>query len=270
MRLAASNIALPSFDHQKYLPKLVELGFVGLEVAPSKVWADTWRGLTAADIATYRRQVEAAGLHIIGLHSLFFDHKNLGLFKDPGTREKTLDFMEHLSILCRDLGGKTLIYGGGRNRGSWTRENAQTEAISFMSELCQRIENHGTCFCFEPLGPNDTDFIHSALDSLEIVNAVNHPALKIQLDAKALLENDEVTPTLFQAVSGQLIHFHANEPGLNILGSSGEVDHAAMGRLLKDVGYTGYVSLEQRMIDETRPLVAMTESAAILKQHYDG
>jgi sugar phosphate isomerase/epimerase len=43
-----------------------------------------------------------------------------------------------------------------------------------------------------------------------------------------------------------------------------------MGRLLKDVGYTGYVSLEQRMIDETRPLVAMTESAAILKQHYDG
>ncbi len=244
------------------------LGLEGLEVAPSRAWRDTWRGLGATEVAAYRRLVEAAGLVVVGLHSLFFDHPELGLFGDPDSRARTMDFMVHLSAVCRDLGGRTLILGGGRRRGNLAMEDAFAETAAFCAELCRRIEDHGTCYCFEPLGPGDTDFIHSALDSLRIVEAVDHPALRLQLDAKALVENGEAGLETFQAVEAHLVHFHANEPGLGVLGSSGQVDHAALGDSLGRVGYRGFVTIEQRMLDASDPLADVTRGAAVLEECY--
>ena len=104
------------------------MGFTGLEVAPSRQWQDTWRGLSASAVKTYRCEIEAAGLCCVGLHSLFYDHPHLGLFRDPDSRKKSLDFLVHLSGVCRDLGGRTLIWGGGRNRGDVPLADAVTTA----------------------------------------------------------------------------------------------------------------------------------------------
>ena len=268
MKFAVSNIALPAFDHTADFDRLAEMGLEAIEVAPSRVWRDTWRGLTTMEVADYRRRIEAAGLSVVGLHSLFYDRPELGLFKGPEARAESLDFLEHLSKVCRDLGGKTLIYGGGRRRGSLPRDAARAEAVAFFGELTKRVEIHGTCFCFEPLGPDDADFINSALESLSIAAEIGSPALKVQLDAKALVENGEAVIETFRAVRPLLVHFHANEPGLAGLGSSGTVDHAALGAMLREIGYRGWVSIEQRMVNEADPLADVAASARVLGECY--
>lgn len=268
MKYAVSNIALTPFAHAEQLEKLPDLGIEGLEVAPSRKWHDTWNGLSGNDVTAYRREIEKAGLQVVGLHSLFFDHPELGLFKDPDKRAESLDFLEHLSSVCRDLGGTTLIYGGGRKRGSVDAKAAHDETVAFFRELCGRIEHHGTRFCFEPLGPNDTDFLNSAFECLAITKEISHPAIRVQLDAKALVENDEAVAATFAAVAPLLEHYHANEPGLNVLGSSGTIDHAALGQMLRDIGYDGFVSIEQRMLNADAPLSDVSASARILAQNY--
>lgn len=268
MNFATSNIALSPYDHAEELRQLPALGIKGLEVAPSRVWKDTWRGLSASDVEAYRRTVEDAGLKIIGLHSLFFDHKDLGLFRNGELRARSLDFMEHLSALCRDLGGRTLIYGGGRWRKEHPVDEAFDEATDFMGELSHRIESHGTCYCFEPLGPSDTDFIHTVGDSVRIVEAVASPALRVQIDAKALVENDEAELSSFHTGAPYLVHYHANEPGLGVLGSSGLVDHGKLGACLKEIAYGGYVSIEQRMLNGDDPVSDLVASARYVQEHY--
>ena len=268
MKYAASNIGLSAYDHTAELYGVAEMGVAGLEVAPSRVWRDDWQGLTAAQVAAYRKAVEAASLRVVGLHSLFFIHPELGLFKDAETRRQTMEFMVHLSGLCCDLGGRTLIYGGGRNRGSVPPEEADEIAVTFMAELCRRTSGHGTVFCFEPLGPKDSDYINSVFDALAIVERVNHPGLRMQIDAKALVDNNELAAATFAAASPYLVHVHANEPGLGVLGSSGAVDHGAIGAHLKDIDYKGYVSVEQRMLNEQNPLSDLAESVRVLKECY--
>ena len=268
MKLSVSNIALSAYDHVSELQQLPELGLQGIEVAPSRAWRDTWHDLTNQDVSAYRRDVEQAGLTIVGLHSLIFDHPELGLFKGEEAQNDTLEFFTHLSAVCRDLGGRTLIWGGGRHRGELSEESAFEEAVLFMSELVSRIEDHGTCFCFEPLGPTDSDFINSVHDSIRIVKAVDHPALRVQLDAKALVENDEVRQDIFEAAMPYLVHFHANEPGLGVLGSTGEVPHQTLGDHLRTIGYNGYASIEQRMLNATNPLVDVEKSADVLMECY--
>ena len=269
-KLAISNIALPAYDHEAELGRLPGLGIDGLEVAPSRVWRNTWHGLTAADVNAYRHVVDAAGLGVVGLHSLFFDQPDLGLFKAPEMRRQSLDFLAHLSGVCRDLGGRTLIYGSApaRRRGDLALEDAYAEAIDFFGELSRRVEDHGTCFCFEPLGPDEADFINSALDALTVVEAVASPQLRIQLDAKALVANREAEAATFRAVAPLLVHFHANDPGLAVLGSTGKVDHAAMGRMLAEIGYDQAVSIEQRMVNGDDPLGDVARSAEVLRTCY--
>jgi sugar phosphate isomerase/epimerase len=268
MKFAISNIALPAYDHANILFYLQEMGLEGIEIAPSRRWYDWWHGLDYGAVEAYRREIEAAGLKTVGLHSLFWNMPDLGLFKNAEYRAKTLDYMEHLSRICRDLGGYTLVYGGGRKRGRVSSDDAKQETIEFLGELCTRIESHETCYCFEPLGPNDTDFINSALEALEINRVLNHPAFKVQLDAKALVANNEFNIELFESVADQLVHVHANEPDLGVLGSSGDVDHQAMGEMLRHVNYNGYVSIEQRMLNEIDPLPDIAKSAALLTECY--
>ena len=83
-----------------------------------------------------------------------------------------------------------------------------------------------------------------------------------------MAENNEVTMDIFSAVSSQLVHFHANEPGLGVLGSSSTIDHHLMGRFLRDVGYSHYVSIEQRMFNETEPLADIQSSVQVLLECY--
>lgn len=269
-RFAISNIALPAYDHTAHLPGLAEIGYRGLEVAPSRVWRDTWQGLGATQIDAYRKAVEAAGLRVIGLHSLVFDHPELQLFGDDASVRATQDFMVHLSALCRDLGGHTLIWGGGRRRGDVDIDTATARAIAFMDTLCERTRDHGTVFCFEPLGPKDSDFVNGVLEAKAIADAVGRDNLKIQIDAKALVDNNEVDPSIFNAVKADLVHVHANEPGLAVIGSSGSIDHARIGAMLADIGYTAFVSAEQRMLSETHFMADAAKSYEKLRRHYHG
>lgn len=266
--LAVSNIALSAYEHDAELTCLAPLGISGLEVAPSRVWRDTWRGLTPAHVSGYRRKVEAAGLQIIGLHSLFFDHPELGICKGPDIEPQTADFLKHLSALCRDLGGKTLIWGGGRKRGDVSYAAAMTETERLLEAVLPTFEAHGTCLCFEPLGPKDTDFLNSVLEIVPLVEKYASPGLRTQLDAKALVENDEVSIDIFKTAADTLAHFHANEPGLVCVGSSGTIPHADIAGLLNAIRYEGYVSIEQRMMSAEDPLAGVRESVAAMQAAY--
>ena len=212
--------------------------------------------------------MEAAGLRVVGLHSLLFDQPGLSLFGGAEGRRAMLDFFVHLSQLCRDLGGRTLIWGGGRKRGPVSDDEAREITVDFFAELADRTAANGTVFCLEPLAHADTDFLHSVLETRDIARAVGRPELRVQIDVKALAANGELRSEIFGEVAGDLVHVHANEPGFGILGSSDTVDHDAAGALLREIGYDGYVSIEQRMIDANDIETPIRQSMAVLQRAY--
>ena len=269
MKPAISNIALPAYKHEDELRRLRDIGFSGLEVATSRVWLESDK-LTFPQVESYRHQVEQAGLKVLGLHSLFYDQPDLGLFRSNEICKKTLEYLTHLSKVCADLGGKTLVYGSpsARKRDKLSIEEADKEAISFFAELSQKIDSHGTCFVIEALGKSETDYINSFRHAIKITHAVNRHSLQSHLDAKAVIDAGEGTIEVFTEASPTLVHFHANDPGLGVLGETGEVDHSSLGQLLKKIKYDGYVSVEQRMVDEDNPMQPIKKSYTILNQCY--
>lgn len=263
MRLAASTLALPAYDHTDLLPQLRNLGVAAVEIVPGHTWHDT----NAASIAAYGKAVETAGLNVIGLHGLLADRCDLGLFKDADTVERTMDYLVHQSAICRDLGGKTLIWGP-RWRNDLPIRTAWQHCRDFLETLLPKIEAHGTVLCFAPLGAGGGDFCVTAKECYLMVSSLEHASFGLHLAATALMESAEMGHATFAALGGRLELFHVDEPDLAVIGSSGLVDHTDLQRHLAAIGYRDWISIVQRARPGEAPLDALARATAFVAERY--
>ena len=146
--------------------------------------------------------------------------------------------------------------------------HADLETVAFFSELAVAIENHNTSFVIEALGKNETDYIDSLKHALSITNKVNRKELMSHVDAKAVFDANEAKSDIFDKVKSTLKHCHANDPGLGILGETGKVDHALFSNLLKEIGYQGYVTAEQRMVNPDDLITPLKRSYMLMEKFY--
>jgi sugar phosphate isomerase/epimerase len=163
-----------------------------------------------------------------------------------------------------------MVYGspGARRREDLPIDRADEETVSFFSELSPMIESHGTCVVIEPLRECETDYIYTLRHAMKLVHAVDRIEVRSHMDAKAVAAADEDNLEVFEEAAPTLEHFHANDPGLGILGETSEVDHSNMGALLRKINYQGYVSIEQRMVDPIDPIGPIQTSHNVLSECY--
>lgn len=164
MRLAVSTVALPQEEQAAWLPKIAEMGFAGVEVSPAWTWGAGSASPNNSETIAFKQAAQHAGLEIVGLHSLLQGQTGMGLFQGSQIRQRTVEFVVHMSQVCRDLGGHTLVLGGKRFRGNLDDHAAWIELRCFLDEVLPRIENHGTLLCLDPLEPTTADFCHRAAD----------------------------------------------------------------------------------------------------------
>ena len=269
MKLAVSQIGWPSEFLDEALGTLADLGVQGLEAVPSKMWQDTWN-VPRDEAIAFRKKVEGYGIKIAGIHSLFWDQPDLNIFGDKKTQQRTADFLVNLGQICADLGGKSMVFGSpkARLRGDIPVDSAKDIATDFFGELAPKIDGLGCSLCIEALGPEDTDFILSAKEALEIIERVDNPGFGGQLDAKSLLAADEIELQTFLSFKNILVHVHVNDPGLITVGETGLIDHSKIAECLRHIDYEGYVSIEQKTIDAQKPLVAVRNSVSAVKEFY--
>ena len=98
MKYAISNIAWPIEMTEKVLNILAKSEISGIEVAPSKVWSNTDK-ISFSQIEEYRRLLKRYGFKVVGLHSLLYDHPDLGLFKGKNVRALTKKFLNSYFLL---------------------------------------------------------------------------------------------------------------------------------------------------------------------------
>ena len=147
-------------------------------------------------------------------------------------------------------------------------EAADKIFVDFLHELTDRIAGHGTVFIIEALGPSESDYIHTVPHTLQLINDVSRSELRGHLDAKALNESGELDSRTIDQAAPTLAHVHVNEPGLGILERFEGVNHELFGRLLRGSGYDGWVSLEQRILDDSNPMGPLAASAEIMREYY--
>ena len=226
---------------------IADAGYGGIEVAPFSIAGDL-RQVTEQHLSRMHSVAADFGLEIVGLHWLLAKTQELHLTSpEPSVQERTVEYLRLLAHVCSSLGGSVLVFGSPQQRSlldDVTREQALETAASVFRQAMPAVANAGLRLCMEPLTHQETDFITTCAEAVELIDRVNHPSFVLHQDVKAMLgaEEDSVE-TLIHRYHGICGHFHVNDT--NLLGPGmGDTDFRPILRALNDVNYSGWVSVE--------------------------
>src|SRR5580765_5114811 len=267
MKFAICNEIFRDWKLEDTFAYIAKAGYAAVEIAPFTL-ADSVTEISAARRqqirdAAARNEIEIAGIHwvLVKPEGLYMNH--------PGqvVRDRTANYFRHLVDFCADLGGKVMVVGSPKQRNilvGVSPEQAWEWAADCFRGAVKRAKERSVTICFEPLAQAETNFVNSAAEAIRFTQQFNSPAFKIILDVKAMCAEEKPIHQIVRESWPHFAHFHANDKNLKGPGF-GDVDFEPIAATLKEVGYTGYVSVEVFNFDEGSEIIA-TKSLEYLQR----
>jgi len=247
VRFAICNELFEGWPLERVVHYCAELGYDGVEVAPFTLAKDI-RDLPPERLTEWRRAADEAGIPLVGLHWLLASPEGLSINgPDDAARDSTLEFMFALIRLCRELGGRIMVFGSPKQRTVGegdTYEAAWARSVEMFRICGEQAERHGLTIALEPLTTKETNFLTTKDEAVRLIEQVACPAVRLHLDVKAMVGQESKAPEfIIRESKDYLAHFHANDANLRGPGF-GDVDFGPIAGALDDIGYDGYVSVE--------------------------
>ena len=268
MKLAVSNIAWSQEEDPSAFDLLRRMGIKALEIAPPRVWPHP-TAVSEESVFAYRQEMRnEKGFEIVAFQSLLFGKNELTLFPSESS-QPCFDYLLEIGRLGARLGAKVLVFGSPRNRtvpDGMSEATAMSEAINFFSKLGAKYAEMGIVLGLEP-NPSayNCNFIRNVDEAVQLVRTVDSPGFRLHLDAGALQMNAEKLENVVSEHLDLISHVHASEPMLVPLSDTWD-GHHRLATLLKEGGYTGWVSLEMKR-PETG-LLAVKKAVDLFQQLY--
>jgi len=246
LRFAFSNIAWTPHDDPAVFSLLRRQGIEGIEVAPSAVWGG-WEAMTVPEAKAYRQFLAEQGFEVPALQAILYGKPQARLFEERG-EAVLLEHFARVACIASALEARVAVLGAPsqRDRGGRTWPQALEHAAITLRKAATLFHDQGCCLCIEP-NPRryGCNFVNTAAEGIELVAAVDHPGLRLHLDAGGMYLEGEDLGSVLPAALPVLRHFHLSEPDLGDFRQP-EVPHADNLRRLSAAGYAGWCSFEMR------------------------
>jgi sugar phosphate isomerase/epimerase len=246
MKFTLCNEVIRELPFDRQCALAAGLGYQGLELAPFTLGKDAWR-MPLAERAALRRTAADHGLAISGLHWLLVDPAGLSITSaDADVRRVTIDVMRGLIGLCRDLGGTYLVHGSPGQRKTGGDPQAHRRGREAFASIASDAAAACVTYCIEPLSPDQTDFVNTVDEAIEIVNAIANPAVATMIDAcstaRAGCDSLEALIRLWLPV-GSIAHIHFNDRNRRGPGQGSDRFGPALAAL-RDNRYSRWIGVE--------------------------
>ncbi len=222
MNLAISNIAwLPEQRFEVY-SLMQDMGYTGLEIAPALFQRVAEFPYSQQNHLADEAKAELAdyGLQLVSMQALHFGESGMALFASEAERQKLLDYTKQAIDFAGRLGIRNLVFGSPKLRNipeGMAEQEVQDIAQPFFLALAQHAQALG---CIVGLEPNaaeyGTNFINTTEQAFSLIQQVNHPALRLNLDMGNLIVNETEMAAIIEAAP-VISHVHFSLPMLRIL-----------------------------------------------------
>jgi sugar phosphate isomerase/epimerase len=246
LKFALCNEVFENWTWPDTVKAVAAAGYDGIEISPFTL-ADAVTDLSSAQRVEIRRQAQDAGLEIVGLHWLFVSPKGLhATSNDGGVRRRTTAYFQELIRFCGDLGGKVMVIGSPKQRDVLPGVPYEVAWGRFVDMIVASVDlaaERGVTLCIEALPVEQTNFVTSLAEAIQMVEEVNHPHFQTMFDVHNACHESDLLPALVRRYLPHMRHVHVNEMDGGYPGS-GDCDFGSILEVLRQEGYRGYVSAE--------------------------
>lgn len=247
-RLAVCNETFQDASFAEGCRLALKTGYTGLEISPFTLSEDP------ASFPPERRfecrgVMTSEGVAYVGLHNLLTAPRGELHITTPddARRNKSWDYFRKLIDLCSDLGdGGIMVLGSGKQRNAVEGSSVADATKRLRDGLASIADYAGerrVTVLPETLAPHLCDVLTSLDQTVAMVKEINHPAIRTMFDTHNAAAETTPHGELIKKYAAYIRHVHINEmDGRHP--TTGSYDFKAPLRALKDIGYTGWVSLE--------------------------
>ncbi|UVL38911.1 sugar phosphate isomerase/epimerase [Pseudomonas sp. B21-040] len=220
MRLAISNIAWDVSEDNSIAELLVRHEIDAIDIAPGKYFQYPEQA-SDTEILFVKDWWCQRNIKISGMQALLFGTTGLNVFGSSHSRDCLI---KHIASVCRigaGIGAKHLVFGSPKNRDrSGIKDDAARRiAVDVFKAMGDVAASHGVTVCLEPNPPcYGANFMTTSLDTADVVRAVAHKNIKMQLDIGALTINQESAADILEHCAELIGHVHISEPNLVPIG----------------------------------------------------
>jgi D-psicose/D-tagatose/L-ribulose 3-epimerase len=224
------------------LAKVEHWGFDYLEPPAAAIAA-----LSSAEFETVRQQVLASRLRCHSFNSLI---RTMQVVGDEANLDVVSRYLDSTLDRCRQLGASVVVWGSASSRNipaGHSREQTWEEIKRFLARAGDIAKSHGLVIGIEPLRKQESNIINTGAEALQLVNEVNHPNVKMIIDYYHLRTENE-NPEILLRARENIVHLHFANPNGRRWPKSADEDpeYARFFQLVKQIGYTGGLSIEAR------------------------
>ncbi len=270
MKFAVSNIAWAPGQRLDAYALLRDFGFSGLEIAPALFFAGEADPTNPSPEAmrSRRNELDRFGLELVSMQSLLYGVSGAALFGAPEAVDKFASGLRRAIELAGRLGIGNLVVGSPRQRvvpPEMTREAILARTREVLLPLGDLTAARGAHLALEPNATAyGTNFMTTVEETLDIIRALDHPAVMLNFDTGALYMTDSFSrlAALAAAAAPSIAHVHVSSANLAPAPAT-EADGRAILDGMAASGYSRAVSIEMAVVHGDTALAALR--AAIIR-----
>lgn len=241
MKYSISNIAWDSQLDGKVYHFLKEQGIEGLEIAPTRLFANPYDQLEMA--WQYSQMLKNKyGLAVCSMQSIWYQI-SANIFGTKDEQAFLMDYTKKAIDFAAAMGISNLVFGCPKNRNMPQGKRAQ-DVMPFFKSLGEYAYQKGTFLSIEP-NPviYNTNFLNTTKEACDFVKEINSPGLKVNIDIGTILYNNE-NPHVIKTYKTVVNHIHLSAPQLDFI--QPDPAHKTLKKVLDKIDYDGYLSIEMK------------------------
>lgn len=245
MKLAISNLAWESKNNQVVYQFMEELGYTGLEIAPTKFWVNQPYIHNVEACALAKQLQTTYGFTVISMQSIWYGRQEK-LFGSESERIFLKEYTKQAIRFAESLGCRNIVFGCPKNR-FLPMPFESNIGIAFFQELAAYAAQHKTVISIEA-NPDvyGTNYINQTQEALEMAKQIHSKGFRVNLDIGTMIYYQESMDILRNNISW-IHHIHISEP--NLLPIQKRAIHYELADLLKQENYNEFISIEMNGIE---------------------
>lgn len=255
IKLSISNIAWSQENDSEMYQFLKDMGFQGLEIAPTRVFRENPYDKLPLAKEWADNLKKDFGLVVPSMQSIWYGHQEK-IFGSKEDRKVLVDYTKKAIDFAEIIGCKNLVFGNPKNRDTDDVSGNYPIATDFFREIGDYALEHHTMIAIEP-NPTiyNTRFINYTEQAVEMAYKCGSEGVRVNVDLGTIIYNDEDINYLKQ-IPEYINHIHISEPGLKLVET--RQLHISLFSILHSMRYNKYVSIEmgcQQEIEQVKSIM---------------
>ncbi|MDR1565296.1 MAG: sugar phosphate isomerase/epimerase [Oscillospiraceae bacterium] len=253
MKLAVSNIAWDAAHDNEMYSFIKSCGFTGLEIAPTRLFAQPYDSLAQAKAFAAELKAEYV-LSIPSMQSIWFGRSE-NIFASKEERQALLEYTKKAILFAQVIDCWNLVFGCPKNR-NLPEEADISPALEFFAQAGDFAQAHNTVFALEANPPiYNTNFINTTAQAFAICRELNNLGLRVNVDLGTIIYNNEDIDIVAENID-LVNHIHISEPYLE------PIEKRALHKALLALNFDGFVSIEMKNTGSLEQIKAAVEYIA--------